>query len=106
MSSVSVIHCYSSKNECSLINFGPHLVKRFRVLLWVFCLTATSLCQSNVTNVVFERRLDKFWSKQEIRYDFKKCLKIVRSNKAPDESDIGSESEANDDDRDLAIEVT
>ena len=50
----------------------------------------------------FERRLDKFWSRQEIRYDFKKCLKIAHSNKAPDESDTGSDI---DDDRDLAIEV-
>ena len=44
----------------------------------------------------FERRLDKFWSSQEIRYDFKKCLKIIHSNKAPDENGTGSELEDED----------
>ena len=52
----------------------------------------------------FKRRLDKFWSKQEIRYDFKKCLKIIHTNKAPDEIDTGSETD-DIDDGDLAIEV-
>ena len=32
----------------------------------------------------FERRLDKFWADQDIKYDFKKCLKITHSNRAPD----------------------
>ena len=32
----------------------------------------------------FERRLDKFWENQEIKYDFKKCLKITHANNALD----------------------
>ena len=48
----------------------------------------------------FERRLDKFWTNQDIKYDFKKCLKITHSNRAPDrdleEMDV-------DDDEDLRM---
>ena len=35
----------------------------------------------------FERRLDKFWNEQEIKYDFKKCLKITHSNNTPYDDD-------------------
>ena len=31
----------------------------------------------------FERRLDAFWDNQEIKYDFKKCLRITHRNNAP-----------------------
>ena len=32
----------------------------------------------------FERRLDKFWSSQDLKYDFDTCLKILHKNSAPD----------------------
>ena len=31
----------------------------------------------------FERHLDKFWSQQSIRFDFKKCIEINHTNNAP-----------------------
>ena len=31
----------------------------------------------------FERRLDSFWHNQELKYDFKKCLRITIPNNAP-----------------------
>ena len=31
----------------------------------------------------FERRLDKFWSTQDIKFDFKKCIKISHTNNTP-----------------------
>ena len=52
----------------------------------------------------FERRLDKFWENQKIKYDFKKCLKITHPNNTPFTNlDDGSEEEFNEED--LPIEV-
>ena len=49
----------------------------------------------------FERRLDKFWAQQDLKYDFKKCLKILHSNKAPNLEETPEELN----DRDIVLEV-
>ena len=41
----------------------------------------------------FERRLDKFWSTQEIKYNYHAKLKIQHTNNAPYKPDSGSEDE-------------
>ena len=51
----------------------------------------------------FERRLDKFWANQDIKFDFKNCIKILHKNKTP-LIEIGTGSESSDHE-DLAIEV-
>ena len=51
----------------------------------------------------FERRLDKFWKDQDVKYNFKKCLKISHSNNTPFKFETGSENE--DEAEDLVIEV-
>jgi hypothetical protein len=50
----------------------------------------------------FERRLDKFWGNQDLRFDFKKCLKISHANDSPFNYGTVSDSE----EEDLVREVT
>ena len=38
----------------------------------------------------FERRLDKFWSAQKFKFDYKKKLEITHTNNAPYQIDTGS----------------
>ena len=52
----------------------------------------------------FERRLDKLWANQYIKFNDKNCLKILHRNKAPFEINNRTGSE-NNGDEDLAIEV-
>ena len=52
---------------------------------------------------ILERRLDKFWDGQELKYDFKKCLKILYKNNAP-YPETGTDDEERDE-KDLAIVV-
>ena len=39
----------------------------------------------------FERRLDKFWASQGLKYNFKETLKITHSNNTPHEIGSGDE---------------
>ena len=41
----------------------------------------------------FERRLDKFWNNQTIKYDFNACLEILHKNNAPDQRAYSRNSE-------------
>ena len=52
---------------------------------------------------IVERRLNKICANQDVKYDFKKCIKILHKNNTPyTNNGTGSENSDNDD---LAIEV-
>ena len=51
----------------------------------------------------FERRLDKFWTKQDIKYNYKKCIKITHQSKTPYTGT--GERDENNFEGELAIEV-
>ena len=52
----------------------------------------------------FERKLDKFWIDQKVKYDFKKCLRITHPNNTPIMEGTGSGNES-DEEKDLPIEA-
>lgn len=61
------------------------------------CVGPWNSLPDNIVNApsiaTFERRLDKFWSTQPIKYNFRECLKITHTNNTPFVT--GSPDEAN-----------
>ena len=45
----------------------------------------------------FNSHLDKFWENQDIKFDYKNCLKILHKNKAPFKINNRTGSESNGD---------
>ena len=46
----------------------------------------------------FERRLDKFWSSQDVLYDFTKAIRIYHSNNTPINFNLGTGSDEDEND--------